>query len=105
MISLMHLPLRLSELILPTKERGARREGGGKMAPTNVFKSWKYLLKMSAEKCSWRRKAALRLTALDREMGRCCWADVRGEGGGNVRCLLGVGLGCPRQPLGWGEKE
>lgn len=38
------------------------------MAPTNVFKSWKYLLKMSAEKCFWQIKAGFSLTALT---GKC----------------------------------
>lgn len=43
-------------------------EKGEKMAPTNVFKSWKYLLKMSAEKCFWQIKAGFSLTALT---GKC----------------------------------
>lgn len=64
LISVMYLLLRLSEPILQ-EEKG---EKGGKMAPTNVFKSWKYLLKMSAEKCFWQIKAGFSLTALT---GKC----------------------------------
>lgn len=43
----------------PEEEEGGGKKGagrGGKTAPTNVFKSRKYLLKMSAEKCSWQIK-------------------------------------------------
>lgn len=41
LISVMYLPLRLSALILLKEEGEERRteRGGGKMAPTNVFKS------------------------------------------------------------------